>query len=158
MLTGSQLALKMKAISASTGVPADDLVHETSIYKLLRGADEGFPSIHWSGVDGNHFVLAMDLLGPNLQSLKYVCRGSLSLRTVCMLAEQMVGLDSGVSDYSLGLMKLHIDHSTSVRAFEGNHMRRREAPQLCHGPRTQGQDCASIRLRPRRVLHESCHQ
>ena len=94
MLTGSQLALKMKAISASTGVPADDLVHETSIYKLLRGADEGFPSIHWSGVDGNHFVLAMDLLGPNLQSLKYVCRGSLSLRTVCMLAEQMVGLAS----------------------------------------------------------------
>ncbi|KAI0719776.1 kinase-like protein [Cerioporus squamosus] len=90
MLTGSQLALKTKPMPAGTDVPPADLAHEASIYKLLRGAPEGFPSIHWSGVDGDQFVLAMDLLGPNLQSLKYVCRGSLSLRTICMLAEQMI--------------------------------------------------------------------
>ncbi|RPD61798.1 kinase-like protein [Lentinus tigrinus ALCF2SS1-7] len=90
ILTGSQLALKTKPIPASTGDPPAGLVHEAGIYQLLRGAREGFPTIHWSGVDGNRFVLAMDLLGPNLQSLQRLCRGSFSVRTICMLAEQMI--------------------------------------------------------------------
>ena len=89
ILTGRSFAVKMKGLPADKAVPL--LVqYEDRIYRLLTGAHEGIPRIHWSGIDGPEFVIVMDLLGPTLHSLRKMCRGSFNLRTICMLAEQMV--------------------------------------------------------------------
>ncbi len=65
------------------------LPFEAQVYKLLHG-HEGIPRIHWHGMDGGAHIMIVDKLGPNLQQLRRFCRGRLSLKTVLMLAEQMV--------------------------------------------------------------------
>ncbi|TFK78508.1 kinase-like protein [Polyporus arcularius HHB13444] len=90
ILSGLRVAIKTCPIPVDAALPAL-LPYEVKIYRLLRDSDsEGIPSIHWSGIDGNHQVVVMDLLSPNLNTLRRLCRGTLSLRTVCMLAEQML--------------------------------------------------------------------
>ena len=51
----------------------------------------GIPSIKWSGVDGEDNALVLDLLGPSLEDLFVYCGRKFSLKTVLMLAYQMVG-------------------------------------------------------------------
>ena len=51
----------------------------------------GIPNVRWFGVEGDYNVLVMDLLGPSLEDLFNFCTRKLSLKTVLMLADQMVG-------------------------------------------------------------------
>lgn len=67
------------------------LPYEWSIYDLL-GEHQGICHIHWTGMYGGAHVMVMDKLGPNLDFLRRVCRGSFSLKTVLMLAEQLVSI------------------------------------------------------------------
>ena len=46
--------------------------------------------VRWFGVEGDYNVLVMDLLGPSLKDLFNFCSSKLSLKTVLMLADQMV--------------------------------------------------------------------
>ena len=48
--------------------------------------------MRWFGVEGDYNVLVMDLLGPSLEDLFNFCSRKLSLKTVLMLADQMVGV------------------------------------------------------------------
>lgn len=50
----------------------------------------GIPNARWFGVEGDYNVLVMDLLGPSLEDLFNFCSRKLSLKTVLMLADQMV--------------------------------------------------------------------
>ena len=50
----------------------------------------GVPSIRWCGVEGDYNVLVLDLLGPSLEDLFNFCSRKFSLKTVLMLADQMV--------------------------------------------------------------------
>ena len=50
----------------------------------------GVPNVRWFGVEGDYNVLVMDLLGPSLEDLFNFCSRKLSLKTVLMLADQMV--------------------------------------------------------------------
>ncbi|KAJ8528279.1 hypothetical protein K7X08_021971 [Anisodus acutangulus] len=65
------------------------LLYEAKLYNILQGGS-GVPHIKWSGVDGDDNVLVMDLLGPSLEDLFVYCDRKLSLKTVLMLADQMV--------------------------------------------------------------------
>ena len=51
---------------------------------------EGIPQVHYYGQEGLHNVLVIDLLGPNLEDLFDMCSRKFSIKTVCMLALQMV--------------------------------------------------------------------
>lgn len=50
----------------------------------------GIPGTKWSGVDGDDNILILDLLGPSLEDLFVYCGRKFSLKTVLMLADQMV--------------------------------------------------------------------
>jgi len=48
------------------------------------------PGVHYFGVESVYNVLVLDLLGPSLEDLFEICQRSFSVKTVCMLAKQMV--------------------------------------------------------------------
>ncbi|KAL6494543.1 Casein kinase 1-like protein 3 [Orobanche gracilis] len=65
------------------------LLYEAKLYNILQGGS-GIPSIKWSGVNGDDNVLVLDLLGPSLEDLFVYCGRKFSLKTVLMLADQMI--------------------------------------------------------------------
>lgn len=65
------------------------LLYEAKLYNILQGGS-GIPSIRWSGSDGEDNVLVLDLLGPSLEDLLVYCGRKFSLKTVLMLADQMI--------------------------------------------------------------------
>jgi casein kinase 1 len=85
--TGEELAIKMEL--AKTKPP--QLEHESKVYKILAGG-VGVPRMHWYGVEGGNNVMVMDLMGPSLDDLAVSCKGKLTLKTVLMIADQLVNL------------------------------------------------------------------
>ncbi|KAG6770618.1 hypothetical protein POTOM_026305 [Populus tomentosa] len=65
------------------------LLYEAKLYKILGGGS-GIANIKWCGVDGEDNVLVIDLLGPSLEDLFVYCGRKFSLKTVLMLADQMI--------------------------------------------------------------------
>ena len=56
----------------------------------------GIANIKWCGVDGEDNVLVIDLLGPSLEDLFVYCGRKFSLKTVLMLADQMVMINDKI--------------------------------------------------------------
>ncbi|XP_056851417.1 casein kinase 1-like protein 12 isoform X1 [Raphanus sativus] len=83
--TNEEVAIKLE--NAKTKHP--QLLYESKLYKLLQGGT-GVPNIKWFGVEGEYNVLVMDLLGPSLEDLFNFCSRKLSLKSVLMLADQMI--------------------------------------------------------------------
>lgn len=50
----------------------------------------GFPQIYHFGREGLSSILVMDLLGPSLEDLFNMCGRKFSIKTVCMVARQLV--------------------------------------------------------------------
>lgn len=65
------------------------LFYEAKLYNILQGGS-GIPNIKWSGLDGEDNILVMDLLGPSLEDLFVYCGRKFSLKTVLLLADQMI--------------------------------------------------------------------
>lgn len=69
------------------------LLYEYKVYRLLhQGGREvvGIPRVYWSGLDDAYNVMVMDMCGPNLEDLFNYCLRKFTLKTVLMLAEQML--------------------------------------------------------------------
>ncbi|XP_071702090.1 casein kinase 1-like protein 3 [Rutidosis leptorrhynchoides] len=79
------VAVKME----NTQTKHPQLLYEAKLYNHLQGV-AGVASIHWSGVDAQDNVLVLDLLGPSLEDLFVYCGRKFSLKTVLMLADQML--------------------------------------------------------------------
>lgn len=62
---------------------------EKELYETFAGAP-GIPRARWSGVEGYFNILISDLLGPSLTDLAEFCDGKFSLKTVLLLADQMI--------------------------------------------------------------------
>ena len=80
-----QVAVKMEKVS--TNHP--QLLYEARLYRVFQG-DPGVPQIFWFGVEGTHNVMVMELLGQSLEELLQSNKGRLDLKTVLLLADQMI--------------------------------------------------------------------
>ncbi|KRX65402.1 Casein kinase I isoform alpha, partial [Trichinella sp. T9] len=83
---GEEVAVKIE--SCKTRHP--QLLYESKVYRFLQGGI-GIPHIKWFGVEMNSNILVMDLLGPSLEDLFNFCSRRFTMKTVLMLADQMIG-------------------------------------------------------------------
>ncbi|KAK2973873.1 hypothetical protein RJ640_013927, partial [Escallonia rubra] len=65
------------------------LHYESKLYMLLQGGT-GIPHLKWFGVEGEYNSMVIDLLGPSLEDLFNYCNRKFTLKTVLMLADQLV--------------------------------------------------------------------
>jgi hypothetical protein len=65
------------------------LDHEFGVYMKLRKGI-GIPRTHWFGMEAGYNVLVIERLGPNLDELFVQCNFQFSLKTVLLLARQLV--------------------------------------------------------------------
>jgi casein kinase 1, alpha len=101
-VNGEEVAIKLEAIDARH----PQLAYEHKVYKVLHsrsfssvlpptGMQDGcgVPKVYWFGADGmtnRYNALAMELLGPSLEDLFNFCSRRFTLKTVLLLADQML--------------------------------------------------------------------
>lgn len=87
-MVDSDLRVAVKVEPAACVVQS--LLHEGKVYRKLQN-NRGIPTVHWYGLHGREFaVLVMDLMGPTLYRRWADCGERFSLKTVLMLADQMI--------------------------------------------------------------------
>ena len=85
MTTGEEVAIKLESVKTKH----PQLLYESKIYRILHGG-LGIPNVRWFGVEGDYNVMVLDLLGPSLEDLFNYCGRRFTLKTVLMLADQLL--------------------------------------------------------------------
>nr|CAD2126742.1 unnamed protein product [Meloidogyne enterolobii] len=83
---GEEVAVKLESVKARH----PQLLYESKVYKILQGG-VGIPHIRFYGIERDYHCLVMDLLGPSLEDLFNFCSRRFTMKTVLMLADQMIG-------------------------------------------------------------------
>jgi casein kinase 1 len=83
--SNSEVAVKLEPINSHH----PQLDYEAKVYKALQGGI-GIPKIHWNGTVGDYLALVIDLLGPSLEDLFNFSKKRFSMKTVLMIADQMI--------------------------------------------------------------------
>jgi serine/threonine protein kinase len=68
----------------------EDVSTNLSLILSSSSFAEGIPSVKWFGSEGDYNVLVIDLLGPSLEDLFNYCNKKLTLKSVLMIADQMI--------------------------------------------------------------------
>ena len=87
--TQEEVAIKLESCKSRH----PQLAYEYRLYRILQnktGTVAGIPNVRWFGKEGDYNVLVMDLLGPSLEDLFNYCNRRFTLKTVLMLAEQLI--------------------------------------------------------------------
>ena len=87
IISGEEVAIKLESIKAKH----PQLEYEAKVYKTLAGG-VGVPFVRWYGQECDYNAMVIDLLGPSLEDLFNFCNRKFSLKTVLLLADQMVRL------------------------------------------------------------------
>lgn len=80
-----EVAIKLERTSKKSS----QLQYESKILKSLQGS-QGVPLIHWYGNEGCYNAMVMELLGPNLEELFQFAGQQFSLKTVLLIADQLI--------------------------------------------------------------------
>ena len=116
MTTGEEVAIKLESVKTKH----PQLLYESKIYRILHGGCKwtapcfvprmvdlswrgnfspfvsigwstvGIPNVRWYGIEGDYNVMVLDLLGPSLEDLFNYCGRRFQLKTVLMLADQLL--------------------------------------------------------------------
>lgn len=89
--TNEEVAVKLEGVKTKH----PQLIYESKIYRYLNISPNGqpvlgIPKVRWYGQEGEFNVMTIDLLGPSLEDLFNFCHRRFSLKTVLMLADQMI--------------------------------------------------------------------
>lgn len=147
--SGRRVAIKLESRTAKH----PQILYEARIYGILNGC-KGVPEMVWSGPDGNHNVLVMELLGWNLEQLFTRCGRRFSLKTVLMLADSLLyrvqlihekgfvhrdikpdNFVFGTGDRAKHLYIIDFGLAKAYRTVEGNHIPFRDDKSLTGTPR-----------------------
>ncbi|CAL5413594.1 unnamed protein product [Camellia sinensis] len=83
--SGEEVAVKLEPVKTKH----PQLHYESKLYMLLQGGT-GVPHLKWFGVEGEYNAMVIDLLGPSLEDLFNYCNRKFTLKTVLMLADQLI--------------------------------------------------------------------
>jgi len=88
--TNEEVAIKLE----NTNTKHPQLFYEAKLYQYLLHdnsvVDKGIPHVYYCATEGDYNIMVMDLLGPSLEDLFNICNRKFSLKTVLMLADQML--------------------------------------------------------------------
>lgn len=96
LLNNHQVAIKFEPRKSD----APQLRDEYRTYKALYGC-LGIPNVYYFGQEGLHNILVIDLLGPSLEDLFDWCGRQFSIKTVVMVAKQMLSRVQTIHERSL---------------------------------------------------------
>ncbi|KAF2085854.1 casein kinase-like protein I [Saccharata proteae CBS 121410] len=96
LLNNQQVAIKFEPRKSD----APQLRDEYRTYKILVGCP-GIPNVYYFGQEGLHNILVIDLLGPSLEDLFDHCNRRFSIKTVVMVAKQMLSRVQTIHDKNL---------------------------------------------------------
>jgi hypothetical protein len=88
-LSKREVAVKLEPLNTDYS----QLENEVDVYKSLAGGT-GIASVHWFGVECSYQALVLDRLGLSLQDLFQRSNSKFTLKTVLLLADQMVQVKS----------------------------------------------------------------
>ncbi|KAI8639681.1 kinase-like domain-containing protein [Parasitella parasitica] len=83
--SGEEVAIKLEKITAKH----PQLEYEYRVYKAIAGGT-GIPRVRHFSTENNYNNMVMDKLGPSLEDLFNFCKRKFTLKTVLMLADQML--------------------------------------------------------------------
>ena len=88
--TNEEVAIKLEPVTTKH----PQLFFESKLYSYIHQdpsvQDKGIPKVYYSATEGEYNVMVMDLLGASLEDLFTQSNRKLSLKTVLMLADQMI--------------------------------------------------------------------
>lgn len=111
-MSGEDIAVKLESIRAAH----PQLEYEARVYKTLAGG-VGIPFVRWYGREGDFNVLVMDLLGPSMEDLFNYCKRRFSLKTVLLLADQLVSIFLFFYFHPIKLLKLPLFSCHALNMF-----------------------------------------
>lgn len=85
IFSGETVVLKLEPLKGKERT----LEHEFYVYKKLNKGT-GIPVVHWFGTESGFDVMAVDRLGPSLQDLFVRSSLQFTMKTVLLLARQLV--------------------------------------------------------------------
>jgi len=110
IISGEEVAIKLESVKAKH----PQLEYESKVYKTLAGG-VGVPFVRWFGTECDYNAMVLDLLGPSLEDLFNFCNRKFSLKTVLLLADQLVRYCPSTLFLSHSTLRYHVS-STSTRA------------------------------------------
>lgn len=86
-----KVAIKLEPANARN----PQLCYEYRVYRKLQNKKKGIPAVHWFGKhsfenQGEYTAMAIDLLGPSLEDRFNYCNRQFTLKTVLMIADQLL--------------------------------------------------------------------
>ena len=85
IISGEEIAIKLESVKAKH----PQLEYEARVYRALIGG-VGIPFVRWFGTECDYNAMVLDLLGPSLEDLFNFCNRKFSLKTVLLLADQLI--------------------------------------------------------------------
>ena len=115
--THKTVAVKLEPVLSSS----QQLEFESKLYSIMTGGP-GIPHMRWFGRDKENHVLVIDLLGKSLEDLLDECGRQMSLKTVLMIADQVLSSVEFIHNKGFIHRDIKPDNILMGRDKEANHI------------------------------------